>query len=77
MSGSYIKTELHRVLARLERVTGKRYARLSALLDNISDESLSHELVGELSRLVGDVEQEVAMAKRQGNRDAWQRGKVY
>lgn len=77
MSGSYLRQELLRALSRIERSTGKRYARLATFIDGVGDEKLSRELIAEFQRLAGDVEQEIAIAKRQGNRDAWQRGKVY
>lgn len=77
MSGSYLRQELARVLSRIERATGKRYMRLAAFVEGVDVAKLSPDLVAEFQRLAIDVEQEIAMAKRQGNRDAWQRGKVY
>jgi hypothetical protein len=71
------KTDMQRALARVERITGKRYARLAAAIDGAADAAISRDLVAEFQRLAADVEQEVAMAKRQGNRDAWQRGRIY
>jgi hypothetical protein len=72
-----MRHEFQQLLARAERITGRRYPQLHTLLGNIADEHLTRALLDDFRRLAGDVEQEVASAKRQGNRDAWQRGRHY
>ena len=72
-----MRAEFMRLLASAERLTGKRYPQIRALLDNVSEDRLTRELYDEFRRFTNDVEQEVSSAKRQGNRDAWQRGKTY
>jgi hypothetical protein len=72
-----MRHEFLSLLARAERVTGRHYPQLRVLLDRVADEQLTRALFDEFRRLACDVEQEVAMAKRQGNREAWQRGKIY
>jgi len=72
-----LRVDFLQLLSRAERITSRRYSQLRALLDNVTDEYLTRALLDEFRRLARDVEQEVASAKRQGNRDAWQRGRHY
>ena len=72
-----MRAEFMRLIACAERLTGRRYPQLRVLFDSVSDDRLTRELFDEFRRLTNAVEQEVSSAKRQGHRDAWQRGKTY
>lgn len=72
-----MRHEFIQLLARAERITGRRYPQLHVLMDSLSNEQLTRALLDEFRRLTNDIEQEVSSAKRQGNRDAWQRGRHY
>jgi hypothetical protein len=72
-----MKAEFLRLIACAERLTGRRYPQLRVLLDSVPEDRLTRELFDEFRRLTHDLEQEVSSAKRQGNRDAWQRGRIY
>lgn len=72
-----MRAEFQRLLAQLEQLTGKRYPTFHAILDELSDQQLTRELLHDLQRFKNDVEYEITTAKKQGNKDAWQRGKVY
>lgn len=65
-----MRGEFKRVLAQLENLTNRRYQSFHVLLENLTDEQLTREMLTDLRRFVNDLEEEMSSARRKGNREA-------
>lgn len=65
-----MRVEFKRALAQLENLTNRRYQAFHILLENLTDEQLTKEVLNDLRRFVHDIEEEIHAAKRKGNREA-------
>ena len=66
-----MRPEVQLLLATIHRATGRRYPELSRLLENTDDKSVLQDV----ARLARDLGTALQHERREGNRDAWLRGR--